>query len=92
MGAARTSAVTSERARRLTAYHEAGHALVGLLSPHADEIQKATIVPHGNALGMVVQLPNQVRTAALSKIRKSDVHDFLKTFDLSVQVLLGIYS
>ena len=49
--------VQSQEARRLTAYHEAGHALVALNTPGATPIHKATIVPRGHALGMVSMLP-----------------------------------
>ncbi|KAL4425466.1 hypothetical protein ABPG75_009482 [Micractinium tetrahymenae] len=49
----------SEEARRLTAYHESGHALVALYTPGAKPIHKATIVPRGHALGMVSQVPEK---------------------------------
>ncbi|HKX10447.1 MAG TPA: ATP-dependent zinc metalloprotease FtsH [Stellaceae bacterium] len=57
MGSERPSLTLSETARRVTAYHEAGHALVAIHSPASDPIHKATIMPRGNALGMVVRLP-----------------------------------
>jgi cell division protease FtsH len=56
MGTERVS-VMNEDDRRLTAYHEAGHAVVALHMPASDPIHKATIVPRGQALGMVVRLP-----------------------------------
>jgi cell division protease FtsH len=49
--------VMSEEEKRLTAYHESGHALVGFFSPASDPIHKATIIPRGRALGMVMRLP-----------------------------------
>ncbi|CAM9629171.1 unnamed protein product [Choristocarpus tenellus] len=57
MGAERKSAVISEETAKLTAYHEGGHAIVALKTPGADPIHKATIMPRGSALGMVMQLP-----------------------------------
>jgi ATP-dependent metalloprotease len=57
MGAERRSAVISEKARKLTAYHEGGHALVALYTPGAHPVHKATVIPRGVALGMVTQLP-----------------------------------
>ncbi|KAF0173877.1 MAG: ATP-dependent zinc metalloprotease FtsH [Hyphomonadaceae bacterium] len=57
MGAERRSMAMSEKEKKLTAYHEAGHALVALNVPDSDPVHKATIVPRGRALGMVMQLP-----------------------------------
>jgi cell division protease FtsH len=57
MGAERRSMVMTEDEKRLTAYHESGHALVGFFSPASDPIHKATIIPRGRALGMVMRLP-----------------------------------
>jgi cell division protease FtsH len=57
MGAERRSMVMSEEEKRLTAYHEGGHALVAISLPATDPVHKATIIPRGRALGMVVQLP-----------------------------------
>jgi cell division protease FtsH len=57
MGNERRSLKMSEDDRRLTAYHEAGHALVAIHCPASDPIHKVTIVPRGRALGMVVRLP-----------------------------------
>ena len=59
MGAERRSMVMTEDERRLTAFHEAGHALVAAFSPASDPIHKATIIPRGRALGMVMQLPER---------------------------------
>ncbi len=57
MGAERKSLVMSEEEKRMTAYHEGGHALVSLHLPASDPIHKATIIPRGRALGMVMRLP-----------------------------------
>ena len=59
MGAERKSMVMTEEERRITAYHESGHAIVAHYTPHSDPIHKATIVPRGHALGMVVRLPEK---------------------------------
>ncbi len=57
MGAERRSMVLTEEQKEKTAYHEAGHAVVGLSLPQCDPVYKATIIPRGGALGMVVSLP-----------------------------------
>ncbi len=57
MGAERRSMVMSEDEKKLTAYHEAGHAVVALNEPASDPIHKATIIPRGRALGLVMRLP-----------------------------------
>jgi cell division protease FtsH len=57
MGPERRSSVMSDDEKKLTAYHEAGHALVGIYIPASDPIHKATIIPRGRALGMVMRLP-----------------------------------
>jgi cell division protease FtsH len=59
MGAERKSMVMTEDERRMTAYHEGGHALVALSVPATDPVHKATIIPRGRALGMVMQLPER---------------------------------
>ncbi|MCT8971743.1 ATP-dependent zinc metalloprotease FtsH [Microbaculum marinisediminis] len=59
MGAERRTLVMSDEEKRLTAYHEAGHALVALHMPASDPIHKATIIPRGRALGMVMRLPER---------------------------------
>lgn len=61
MGAERRSMVMTDAEKKTTAYHEAGHALVGLYVPEHDPIHKATIIPRGRALGMVVSLPENDR-------------------------------
>ncbi len=57
MGAERKSMVISNEEKRVTAYHEAGHTLVGLKVPKADPVHKVTIIPRGMALGVTQQLP-----------------------------------
>jgi cell division protease FtsH len=57
MGAERRSMVLTADQKEKTAYHEAGHAIVGLALPQCDPVYKATIIPRGGALGMVVSLP-----------------------------------
>ncbi|MDZ4840882.1 MAG: ATP-dependent zinc metalloprotease FtsH [Hyphomicrobium aestuarii] len=57
MGAERKTMAMSEEEKRLTAFHEAGHAVVGLFVPHGIPVHKATIIPRGRALGMVKFLP-----------------------------------
>lgn len=59
MGAERRSMVMSDDEKKLTAYHEAGHAIVGLNVPDHDPIHKATIIPRGRALGLVLSLPER---------------------------------
>ncbi len=59
MGAERRSMVMSEEEKKNTAYHEGGHALVALHCPTSDPIHKATIIPRGRALGMVMRLPER---------------------------------
>ena len=57
MGPERRSMIMSDKEKELTAYHESGHAIVALNVPAADPVHKATIIPRGRALGMVMQLP-----------------------------------
>jgi cell division protease FtsH len=59
MGAERRTMVMSEEEKRNTAYHEAGHALVAITVPASHPVHKATIIPRGRALGMVMQLPER---------------------------------
>jgi cell division protease FtsH len=69
MGAERRSMVMTEDEKTLTAYHEAGHALVGLLVPGNDPLHKVTIIPRGRALGVTMNLPERDRLA----MRKSEI-------------------
>jgi len=61
MGAERKSMVMSEEEKKLTAYHEAGHAIVGLQLPSHDPVYKVTIIPRGRALGVTMFLPTEDR-------------------------------
>eukprot|EP00245_Coleochaete_scutata_P005764 TRINITY_DN1961_c0_g2_i1.p1 TRINITY_DN1961_c0_g2~~TRINITY_DN1961_c0_g2_i1.p1 ORF type:complete len:846 (+),score=189.61 TRINITY_DN1961_c0_g2_i1:67-2604(+) len=63
MGTERKSMALTDESRRLTAYHESGHAVVALNTRGANPIHKATIMPRGNALGMVTQLPDKDETS-----------------------------
>jgi cell division protease FtsH len=57
MGAERKSMLLTDEEKRVTAYHEAGHALVSIMQPHSDPIHKVTIIPRGMALGVTIFLP-----------------------------------
>ena len=59
MGAERKSMVMTEDEKKMTAYHEAGHAIIAVHEPASDPIHKATIIPRGRALGMVMRLPER---------------------------------
>ena len=61
MGSERRSMIMTEEDKRTTAYHEAGHALLGKLLPKADPVHKVTIIPRGRALGVTMSLPEQDR-------------------------------
>ena len=58
MGAERRSMIITDKEKEVTAYHEAGHALVAWLLPDTDPIHKVTIIPRGRALGLTMQLPS----------------------------------
>ena len=59
MGAERKSMIITDEEKKITAYHEAGHALVAALLPHTDPLHKVTIIPRGMALGLTQQLPTE---------------------------------
>lgn len=59
MGAERRSMIITEKEKKVTAYHEAGHALVAWMTPGADPVHKVTIIPRGRALGLTMQLPRE---------------------------------
>jgi cell division protease FtsH len=73
MGAERRTLVMSDEEKRLTAYHEAGHALVAIHEPASDPIHKATIIPRGRALGMVMRLPEGDRVSLAMERLKADL-------------------
>ena len=78
MGSERRSMIISEEEKRVTAIHEAGHALLAVLLPHADPIHKVTIIPRGMALGVTQQLP------------VDDKHNYSKLhLDDQIAILLG---
>ncbi len=73
MGAERRSMVMSDDEKKLTAYHEAGHAIVGLNVPQHDPIHKATIIPRGRALGLVLSLPERDQLSVTQTKYKSKI-------------------
>ena len=73
MGAERRSMVMTEDEKKLTAYHEAGHAIVGLNVPQHDPIHKATIIPRGRALGLVMSLPERDQLSVTMTKYKSKI-------------------
>ena len=73
MGAERRSLVMTEEEKKLTAYHEAGHAVVSFFSPASDPIHKATIIPRGRALGMVIRLPEGDRISVSREKLEADI-------------------
>jgi cell division protease FtsH len=78
MGVERRSVVLSELDRVNCAYHEAGHAVVAALLPHADPLHKVTIIPRGRAMGVTMQLP------------EADRHTYTKAYlDTQIAVLMG---
>ena len=73
MGAERRSMVMTDEEKRLTAYHEGGHAIVAINLPASDPIHKATIIPRGLALGMVVRLPEGDRISLSREKLETDI-------------------
>ncbi len=73
MGAERKSMVMSDDEKKMTAYHEGGHALVSLHFPASDPIHKATIIPRGRALGMVMRLPEADKLSYLREKMYADL-------------------
>jgi cell division protease FtsH len=78
MGAERKSLLLTEDEKKVTAYHEAGHAIVAALMPHADPLHKVTIIPRGMALGVTMQLP------------ETDKHNYtLDYLNTQIAVMMG---
>jgi len=78
MGAERRSMMLTDEEKRVTAYHEAGHALMAKLLPNTDPVHKVSIIPRGRALGVTMQLPTD------------DHHNYSKEFlDNTLAILLG---
>jgi cell division protease FtsH len=73
MGAERRSMVMTEEEKTLTAYHEGGHALVAIHQPASDPVHKATIIPRGRALGMVMRLPERDMLSHTRAKLKADI-------------------
>ena len=73
MGAERRSMVMSDEEKRLTAYHEAGHAIVGRTVPAHDPVHKVTIIPRGRALGVTMFLPEQDRYSLTKERLESQI-------------------
>ncbi len=73
MGPERKSMVISDREKRVTAFHEAGHTLVGMNLPHADPIHKVSIIPRGHALGVTQTLP----TEEMLNLTRDKAHNYL---------------
>ncbi len=78
MGAERKSMILSDEEKRVTAYHEAGHALMAKLLPGTDPVHKVTIIPRGRALGVTMQLPTD------------DRHNFTKEFLYNTLAILMV--
>ncbi|HLX82621.1 MAG TPA: ATP-dependent zinc metalloprotease FtsH [Terriglobales bacterium] len=78
MGVERKSLLLTDEEKKNTAYHEAGHALVAAMLPHADPVHKVTIIPRGMALGLTMQLP------------VDDRHNYYKNYlDTQIAILMG---
>jgi cell division protease FtsH len=78
MGSERRSMIISEEEKKVTAIHEAGHALLAVVLPHADPVHKVTIIPRGMALGVTMQLP------------EGDKHNYTRDYlNDQIAILLG---
>ncbi|HXH76100.1 MAG TPA: ATP-dependent zinc metalloprotease FtsH [Bacteriovoracaceae bacterium] len=88
MGVARKSMMISEKEKRLTAYHEAGHTLVGMNLPYTDPIHKVSIIPRGQALGVTMTLPNE-DMLNLSKEKGENFISFLMGGRVAEELVYG---
>ncbi|MEY4762411.1 MAG: hypothetical protein RLZZ200_2267 [Pseudomonadota bacterium] len=88
MGAERRSMVMSDQEKRMTAYHEAGHAIVGLSVPEHDPVYKVTIIPRGRALGVTQFLPEEDRYS-MSKRRIESAIATLFGGRIAEQIIFG---
>jgi len=88
MGAERKSMVMSEEEKKITAYHEAGHAIVGLSVPEHDPVHKVSIIPRGRALGVTMYLPEEDRLS-YSKRRLESQLSSLYGGRLAEEIIFG---
>ena len=91
MGVARKSMVISDHEKKNTAYHEAGHTIVGMHLPHTDPIHKVTIIPRGGALGVTQTLPNE-DMLSLTKDRAENMIAFLFGGRIAEQMTFDTYT
>src|SRR5262249_26906029 len=88
MGPERRSMIISDRDKRVTAFHEAGHALVGKMMEHADPVHKVTIIPRGRALGLPQSLPAEDRLS-LSADGANDEISMLMGGRIAEEIIFG---
>jgi len=88
MGPERKSMVISDKEKRITAYHEAGHTLVGMNLPHTDPIHKVSIMPRGGALGVTQTLPNE-DMLNLTRVRGENFISFLMGGRCAEELVFG---
>jgi cell division protease FtsH len=91
MGVARRSMVISDKEKRNTAFHEAGHAVVGMNLPETDPVHKVSIIPRGMALGVTVSLPTEERLS-ISKTRANNEIAMLLGGRIAEQIVFGDFT
>lgn len=91
MGAERKSMVLTEETKESTAYHEAGHAVVGRLVPEHDPVYKVSIIPRGRALGVTMYLPEQDRVS-MSRLHLESMISSLYGGRLAEEIIYGVES